>query len=186
MPTGSTPSQGERRRARTYQREYGVRFADALRAVKAERDGSPPKRYLYVPFPPPRLDTADPGCSGCGGTGVNGTLYAAIEHAGQVLLCDQVCADCEGCGSSWCACAPLWLDDGRGEDRADEDMEHAEAGFEVCFSCRDRGFTLVQTFVRDDLNADPRPLRIPCGCVEAFAFDVTGELIQEASRCKRA
>jgi hypothetical protein len=178
MPTSTKPSQGERRRAREHARQHGLKYADALRAIRAGAATEETTRYLYVQFPHPRLDDVDPGCIECGGSGVNGTLYPAAERGTQVLLCDQICDECEGCGSAWCACEPLWLDDGRDWERDEDDFAHEDAGFDVCFSCRDRGFYLVQTFVKDDPDADPRPLRFPCGCMEGFAFDITDELVR--------
>lgn len=178
LSTSAKPSQGERRRAREHARQHGVRYADALRAIRADVTTEASSTYLYVQFPYPRLADSDPGCIECGGSGVNGTLYTAAEHDGQVLLCDQICDECEGCGSAWCACGPLWLDDGRDWDREEDDDAHAEAGFDICPSCRDRGFYLVQTFVKDDPEADPRPLRFPCGCMEGFTFDITDDLVR--------
>lgn len=90
MTTTAKPSQGERRRAREHARQHGLRYTDALRAIRGGAT-EPQTRYLYIYYRPPRLDGADPGCVACDGTGFNGALYTAAEHQGDVLLCDQMC-----------------------------------------------------------------------------------------------
>lgn len=126
----------------------------------------------YLPAPPPFVGPYVDRCTRCLGRRVTGVRYrfapALTGKPGTrpvVLLVDELCPTCGGCGRRrHTECDP---EEHAGWDPTDDPDQLDENGLPIsgCPSCGGRGWIAVLGFASGQFPL-PHHLRVPCGCAE--------------------
>lgn len=114
-----------------------------------------------VTYPEPIL-TGQP-CPTCGGKGITGERYRMETSPDKVMLVDEFCPKCGGCGhGDHDECVPS----AHAFDPLDPDGEDDTTR---CPSCDNREWWPSQAWSSDGESDLMYTLRVPCGCTEKRA-----------------
>lgn len=131
----------------------------------------PTIRRLHLPAPPTYTGTEQ--CPDCHGRKITGERYAMPGGEHTVLLVDELCPACGGCGHDrrHDGCTPA---DHAGWDPTDAPGHdpHGEDAAGVCPSCHGRTWWTCEGFDSTGADQQVRLLRMPCGCATPLLEEV--------------
>lgn len=123
-------------------------------------------RRVYLPAPD--LYTGPNRCGSCLGAGVTGGRYQLVLNDDALIVVDEVCGECQGCGRDpHRDCQPNQHADWEPGDYDADGNDPEDQPADACRSCYGRRWYPVQGFNDNRVTV----LRMPCGCAEPLMVE---------------